>query len=217
MWPKSISRKTRWELGFAALSKFRRRKGHCCPPTNHVEGKFKLGQWVITQRYLKNDLSVERKKGLDRIDFVWNWRDFAWEQGFAALLKFKRREGHCRVPIHHREGNFRLGLWISTQRRKRNKMSAKRKARLNKIGFVWKADRGGRAHKRKLGTRSLIFNDQEIIELLRTAIERVGSQDAFAKRHGIDRTHLNQILSGEKSVNTAVMQALHLRKVYAPH
>jgi hypothetical protein len=34
--------------------------------------------------------------------------------------------------------------------------------------------------------------------MLRAAIEGVGSQDAFARRHGIDRTHLNQILSGKK-------------------
>ena len=70
--------------------------------------------------------------------------------------------------------------------------------------------------KRKLGTRSLIFDDREVIQMLRAAIEGVGSQDAFARRHGIDRTHLNQILSGKKSVNTAVMRALRLRKVYAP-
>ena len=70
--------------------------------------------------------------------------------------------------------------------------------------------------KRKLGTRSLIFDDHEVIQLLRAAIERVGSQDAFARRHGMDRTHVNQILSGKKSVNTAVMRALRLRKVYAP-
>jgi DNA-binding phage protein len=70
--------------------------------------------------------------------------------------------------------------------------------------------------KRKLGTRSLIFDDHEVIQLLRAAIERVGSQDAFARRHGIDRTHLNQILSRKRSVNTAVMRALRLRKVYAP-
>jgi DNA-binding phage protein len=70
--------------------------------------------------------------------------------------------------------------------------------------------------KRKLGTRSLIFDDHEVIQLLRAVIERVGSQDAFARRHGMDRTHVNQILSGKKSVNTAVMRALRLRKVYAP-
>ena len=122
----------RCERGFAALSKFRRRKRHCRPSRDHLEGKFKLGQWVATQRYLKDDLSVERKKRLEAIGFVWNWRDDRWEQGFAALLTFKRREGHCRVPIRHHEENFRLGYWVSTQRRKRTELPALRKRRLNK-------------------------------------------------------------------------------------
>ncbi|MFZ1150794.1 MAG: helicase associated domain-containing protein [Xanthobacteraceae bacterium] len=43
-----LTHKDRWEQGFAALSKFRRRKGHCCPPLRHVEGKYNLGPWVIT-------------------------------------------------------------------------------------------------------------------------------------------------------------------------
>jgi hypothetical protein len=141
---KLISNKDRWEQGFAALSKFRRRKGHCSPSQDHLEGKFKLGQWVTTQRYLKDALSVERKKRLDRIGFVWNWREYLWEQGFAALLKFKHRDGHRRVPIQHREGNFRLGYWVSTQRRKRTELPALRKRRLNKIGFVWREHQGYR-------------------------------------------------------------------------
>jgi hypothetical protein len=128
----------RWERRFAALSKFHRRQGHCCP-----ESKFKLGQWVVTQRYLNGSLSAERKKRLDKIGFIWNWRDFRWEQGFAALLRFKQREGHCRVPIQYREGNFRLGLWVSVQRRKKNVMSPKRGARLNKIGFEWRVYKTG--------------------------------------------------------------------------
>jgi hypothetical protein len=130
--------KDRWEWGFAALSKFRRRNGHCCPPQRYVEGKYNLGAWVVVQRYRKDDLSVERKKRLDRIGFVWNWRDFAWERGFAALLKFKRREGHCRVSRQHREDKYRLGDWVAVQRRKKDVISPRRRRRLNKIGFEWK-------------------------------------------------------------------------------
>jgi plasmid maintenance system antidote protein VapI len=71
--------------------------------------------------------------------------------------------------------------------------------------------------KRKLGAHSLIFDDDEVIQLLSAAVQREGTQDAFARRHGINRTHLNQILNGKKSVNAAVMKAaLRLRKVYAP-
>jgi Helicase associated domain len=83
----------RWESGFAALSKFRAREGHCCPLQPRVEGKFKLGKWVSVQRYRKEFLLPERKRRLDAIGFVWDWRDDLWEQNFAALLKFKRREG----------------------------------------------------------------------------------------------------------------------------
>ncbi len=53
--------KERWEQGLAALSKFRKRKRHCCPSRHHLEGKFKLGRWVNTQRYLKDALSVKRE------------------------------------------------------------------------------------------------------------------------------------------------------------
>ena len=132
-----LTHKDRWEQGFTTLRKFRRRKGNCWPPQRHVEGKYNLGSWVIIQRYRKDDLSVERKRRLDRIGFVWNGRDFAWERGFAALLNFKRREGHCRVRHLHREGDYKLGSWVMVQRRKRNVMSTKRRARLNKVGFVW--------------------------------------------------------------------------------
>jgi|SRR5215469_15917134 len=138
MKPKSISNKNRWERGFAALSKFRKHSGHCCPPQNHVEAKLRLGQWVNVQRYRKDKLSIERKRRLDRMGFVWNWIDYRWDNGYKNLLKFRKREGHCRVPIFHYEGKYKLGWWVSTQRRRKNKLSAKQRARLNKIGFVWK-------------------------------------------------------------------------------
>jgi hypothetical protein len=109
-----------------------------------VEGNFNLGAWVSTQRTRKDLLRLERKRRLEAIGFVWDWTDFRWEQGFTALLKFKRREGHCRVPIFHSEGDHRLGWWVSTQRRNKKELSAERKARLNKIGFVWNEEIGRR-------------------------------------------------------------------------
>jgi hypothetical protein len=135
----------RWKRGFAALSQFRAREGNCCPSRRHVEGGFRLGQWVSVQRYFKDVLPVERKRRLDAIGFVWDWRDYLWEQNFASLLKFKRRKGHCCVPTFHEEGNLKLGWWVATQRRNWKEMSAERRKRLNKIGFVWNAPLRGRA------------------------------------------------------------------------
>jgi Helicase associated domain len=110
----------RWERGFAALTKFRAREGHCCPPRHHIEGSFNLGNWVSVQRYRKEFLSVERKRRLDAIGFVWDFRNYIWERNFAALLKFKRREGHCCVPTHYREGDLKLGWWVVTQRQNKS-------------------------------------------------------------------------------------------------
>ena len=112
----STSNTNLWEKGFAALSKFSAREGHCCPSYYHMEGDFKLGSWVSRQRVYKNLLLAKRKRRLDAIGFVWDCRDHLWEQGFTALLKFKRREGHCLPSRHHVEGNFNLGPWVSTQR-----------------------------------------------------------------------------------------------------
>ena len=70
---RSLDWDRRWERGFAALRKFRAREGHCCPSRHHVEGKFKLGDWVSVQRYRKEFLPAERKRRLDAIGFVWDW------------------------------------------------------------------------------------------------------------------------------------------------
>ena len=131
-----------WEEGFAALKKFQAREGHCRVPDAHVEGKIKLEVWVGTQRFRRNQkgrLSAEQKQRLDALGFVWNPLEKAWEDGFAALKKFKAREGHCRVPQLHKEGTFRLGSWVGVQRGNRDKMSPKRKRGLDALGFVWGA------------------------------------------------------------------------------
>ena len=74
----------------------------------------------------------------------------------------------------------------------------------------------GLGDEAKLGRHSLTFDDDEVIQLLRAAVEREENQGAFARRHGLERTHLNQILNGKRAITRAVLKALGLRKVYAP-
>ena len=61
----------------------------------------------------------------------------AWQRGFSALKKFKRRKGHCRVPRRYLEGNYKLGQWVAVQRYSKDTLTPKRKARLNALGFMW--------------------------------------------------------------------------------
>jgi superfamily II DNA or RNA helicase len=130
-------RETTWEEGFAALMAFKTREGHCRVPISHAEGTFKLGRWVHNQRKNICDISADRRKRLDAIGFVWSPIASAWEEGFAALMAFKTREGHFRVPISHAEGTFKLGRWVRTQRDNISDISADRRKRLDAIGFVW--------------------------------------------------------------------------------
>jgi len=65
-----------------------------------------------------------------------------------------------------------------------------------------------------LGRHALIFDDGEVLELLKTAVEREGNQVAFARRHGLDRVYLNMVLNRKRSVGEKVIKALGLRKVY---
>jgi helicase associated protein len=136
----------RWNAGFSALRKFKKREGHLLVPRHHIEAGFPLGQWVAVQRYWFRTgwLPANRKARLNSVGFIWSRREWLWERAFAALQKFKRREGHCRVPTKsHVDDGINLGYWVSVQRREKSKMRRDRKRRLDKIGFVWRAGSRG--------------------------------------------------------------------------
>jgi hypothetical protein len=66
-----------------------------------------------------------------------------------------------------------------------------------------------------IGTYGLMFDHDEVVQLLRAAVEREGNQVAYAKRHGVDRAHLNQILNRKKHIGPSFLKALGLQNVYA--
>src|SRR5215469_11273563 len=58
----------------------------------------------------------------------------------------------------------------------------------------------------------LMLND--VLDLLRAAVKREGSQTAFAKHHSLNRSYLNMVLRGKRPMGHAVADALGLRVVY---
>jgi hypothetical protein len=65
-----------------------------------------------------------------------------------------------------------------------------------------------------LGWDARVFEDSDVVELLRASVEREGNQMAFAKRHGLNRAHLNFVLRGKRPPSSNVVDILGLRKVY---
>ena len=103
-----------WEEGLAALEQFKAREGHCRVPRRHVEGEFKLGSWVSDKRSGRENMPAERRQRLEAIGFEWDPLASDWEEALPRWRQFKAREGHCRVPRVHVEGEFKLGSWVST-------------------------------------------------------------------------------------------------------
>ena len=60
----------------------------------------------------------------------------------------------------------------------------------------------------------LVLNDDDVIDLLKAAVKREGSQSAFAKRYDVNRSELSSILNGRRRVSVSLAKALGLRRVY---
>jgi superfamily II DNA or RNA helicase len=127
----------KWEVGFGHLSAFIKRHGHSRVPRGHVVDNFRLGSWVVVQRSSAGQLSPARRQRLVKLGFAWDPREEFWEEGFRHLSAFAKRENHCHVPDAHVEDGFHLGKWVGNQRQRIGSLTPSRRARLEKLRFVW--------------------------------------------------------------------------------
>jgi superfamily II DNA or RNA helicase len=126
-----------WRENFKALIVFKEEFGNCdVIGTYKTKDGLALGNWVLTQR--KNiDLSLERKKQLDDLGFVWDPNEKAWDVNFEALVAYEKEFGDCRVPREYKtKDGLALGFWNESQRRNTG-LSLERKKKLDDLGFVW--------------------------------------------------------------------------------
>jgi superfamily II DNA or RNA helicase len=129
-----------WEEAFKALQNFHTRESHSRVPESYLtDDDFKLGAWVRRQRQEKRNemLSPEKILRLDCLGFIWDPFAEQWEQAFAALESFHKREGHFRIPDTHSENGVRLKTWATAQRRKKGELTSEQISRLNSLGFSW--------------------------------------------------------------------------------
>jgi len=125
----------KWEEGFNALQKFHAREGHCIVEKNSTSGK--LGRWVMRQRQIKSRLTSEQIGRLDSLGFSWDPLVERWEKAFAALEEFCRCEGHCNAPRGREINGVKLGVWINSQRRSKERLTDIQVKRLESLGFIW--------------------------------------------------------------------------------
>ena len=88
-------------------------------------------------RSRRDDLDSDRISRLESIGFVWDAFDKQWEEMFAKLEEYHRENGDCLVPRRYKEDPS-LGIWVDTQRSRRDNLDPTRRERLETLGFVWR-------------------------------------------------------------------------------
>jgi len=143
-----------WDDYFDLLCEYQQSEGHCNVPHWYQGGdgmykgirKRNLGRWVNTQKSMKNENKLDRvrQQKLDDIGFLWAVpRTIFWDDYFLLLEEYKSREGHCIVPLDHKEDSINLGMWHFRQRKREReqKLDSTRKKKLNELGVEWHVSR----------------------------------------------------------------------------
>ncbi|MBF0346223.1 MAG: Helicase associated domain protein [Magnetococcales bacterium] len=124
-----------------ALGRFMVEQGHCNIPPDWNRPPT-LSAWVRKLRTRKATGALTRalEVELERMGFVWDAREAAWNEMYAALETFSRHRHHCIVPDPFPE-NPRLLQWVSGLRKqyRNDALDQEKMDRLNLLGFVWDA------------------------------------------------------------------------------
>jgi len=145
-----------WLTSFERLRRYVEQEGHACVPAKYTtEDGYKLGTWVIDQRYeyKKGRLSLEQQEALEQLPgWVWNAQkgrhkgmnkdlSESWLESLKRLREYVGHEGNARVPSKYiSEDGYRLGTWVRDQRYeyKKGRLSVEQRDALMQLsGWAW--------------------------------------------------------------------------------
>ena len=133
----------KFEQIITLLKEYKEKYGDCLVPKSYVtESGIRLGRIVKSIRTGKWKTSETEKEVLNKLGFVWKLQH-SFEEVTILLKEYKEKYGDCLVPYSYvTEKGVRLGNIVHSIRTGTRKTSEIEKAKLNKLGFVWKVQYG---------------------------------------------------------------------------
>ena len=138
----------KWTSRISALREYHKRHGTVNVP-RQCQANPTLARWVEgLRRRPPNSFSPEQRQQLEEVGFTWSHAHFEkfhhhWQDTYVRLTEYKRRHGHCRVPLESRDDS-ELANWVKNQRARYRdgKLAQDRVEKLEDISFVWRVKRG---------------------------------------------------------------------------
>lgn len=163
----STTQERLWNEKFAELQAFFKQFKHSKVPKTYDES---LCNWVAKQRQIHGQgrLGKERFEKLSSVKFMWRIKQHTtrvspkeeqkWNEKYRRLVAYREKYGTTAVPFQW-EQDKSLGRWVNEMRTQNTRgiLRADRKSLLDKIGFLWRINRGdgsGRPTKRANGDGS---------------------------------------------------------------
>jgi superfamily II DNA/RNA helicase len=133
----------KWNKKFERLKAFTKQTGAARPTQLYkTQDGFALGNWVASQRSNKDSLPTERIVLLEKLK-GWSWDPFTdnWNNGFERLKEFIKQAGAANpLGKFKTKDGYKLGSWVSMQRRKKSKLIPEQKRLLQSLpGWKWSA------------------------------------------------------------------------------
>ncbi|WP_201714255.1 Helicase associated domain protein [Rossellomorea arthrocnemi] len=167
-----------WRLRFKDLLNYYEEFGTANVPKRYKVKDFGLGEWTIWLRnlYKKGKLSKEQIDLLEGIRFIWDMREFRWEEMYEELMEYKKEHGDCNVRRNANNKNAKnkeLALWVSNQRKfyRQEKLSGERINKLIEIGFDFEINYRGKVAKKDNAVKSEFIDGGKEEERMKAIIE----------------------------------------------
>ena len=133
------SPQAKWEVMFARLVAYKEKFGDCDVP-RHYYGMDNLAWWVVCQRKLRSDgnLSEELIRRLDGVGFVWDRKEYVWQNMFSAVCQLLNSGGVSGLESAL-QSDDELDKWVRGQQaaKKRSALATEKERALNKVRFPW--------------------------------------------------------------------------------